>query len=772
MTERLSVVSNDLEKNYSADEESKLLRDILNQALDAEESDLSEEPYAPDEGEEASAPAPAAEEDLADSIAQAIADSFGAEDNFDFSQQEAELEDIPVEADDAPAATPPDVSDAPEENSAPEPETQEKPQAPAGAPQRKRNPNDTGRTKKPAANKKTAEPAPKAAPEEKQAPAKKAEEKPDTANTASHDRKRKAPSAPAKNPGTDYVKITRTTVRVSMKEQLESTFGGVLERQRAALPPMGVDLKAHERKLAAKTGIDRMLSPVRYVIFILMMLCLAGRKYAWMTLGFMSGMQGVYVAMLMTLVAMAVCWQSTCRAFRDVFFLRFSHESLLLLATLLTVLEAVAKKNASSLLPLLTMSWCVTGMGTLMQSQGDLRSLRAVITGRNKVGLRLSEKLWKGYDIIGKAPSGTAGFVRRQAEPDPWHVVHTAFFIPMLLVCLVASAVITSKGEISYLSALVTLLDIGMPVSMALCCARPYNLLTQALSGQGVVAGWFGIKALSGRKAVMIYDSDLFPKGTINPKGIKTFGRMTMEQLVSYGASIVLRANLGLDAPFQKLVYQTGAQIYDVSGLSVQEGGVEGRIHQNQVQIGTYQYMQLMGVSMPRKGSSNGVYMAVNGRLEGMFGIKYAMRSGSISGFHRFVREKAITCLVVTRNFTINPAFIERSFKAPITRMLCPKTGVRRHLAQPTVLRNSTVCGYTLREGVSAYSRTVGGARRIRRMGLMYSLFSVFFSLYLMIDTATALASGGAMIEPTRILLVHLLLFLAVEIGARIAVRQ
>lgn len=621
----------------------------------------------------------------------------------------------------------------------------------------------------------------KTAQERPVSPAAEEKKQPVTQPAENSARTKQAPAAAAKktrksdevhNPGTGYAKISRSTIRVTPKEYFQTTFSGVIDRQKEALPPIGVDLKTHERKLSMQTGIERLLSPARYVIFILMMLCLAGRKYNWMTLGFMGGIKGTYVSLILTIAAMIVCWESTYRSVRDIFYLRFSHESYLLIATVLSAVEALMNKNEATLLPILAMSWCVCGMSALMTSQANLRSLRAVITGRSKVGLRVSNKLWNGYDVIGKAPSGTAGFVRRQAEPDPWHSWHTAFFIPMLMICLVASAYISAKNEMNYLTVAVTIMNISMPVSMALCCARPFNLLSQALTGQGVVAGWYGIKSFSGKKAVMIYDNDLFPKGTVGHKGVKVYGRMTASQLVSYGASIVLRANIGLDAPFIKLVQQTNAQILEISHLTVQEGGVEARIHRNRVQVGTYHYMQLMGVSMPIKGSSNGIYIAVNGSLAGLFAIKYGLRAGAISGFHRFVREKTLTSLIVTRNFTVNPAFIERSFKAPITRLLCPKSGIRRRLSQPTILKNGAVCGYTLREGVSAYSRTVGGARRVHRMGVIYTVASICFSLYLMVDTISAFAAGTAMIDATRVLLVHLLMFVAVEIGARLAVRK
>lgn len=573
-------------------------------------------------------------------------------------------------------------------------------------------------------------------------------------------------------PGTGHKKIARSRVHVPMKGYAATLISGVQERRNEALPPAGVSLRTQEKQLATKTGIDRMLSPVRYGMLLLMFFCLAGRKYSWMTLGFLKDMSGIYIAVAFTAILLVVNWQSVYRAVRDALYLQFSYESYLLVATLLTAIEAIRNQNEDSLMPLLAMSWCFCGIANLMSAQGDLRFLRGAITGKKRVGLRTAKNRYEEQEVIGKAPSGTAGFVRRQGQMDVWHSGNSVFMTVLLLGCIIVSAYLSARMETSYLSVLVYLMDIGTPLSMALCCARPYHLLSQALSGKGALAGWAGIQGLSGNKSVLIYDSDLFPKGTTGHKGVKVFGRYTASQLVSYGASMVLRADVGLDDVFTRLLRDGDGELLEVRGLQILEGGMEGRIHGGRVLLGTYQFMQLMGVDVPRKGSTNGIYIAVNGHLAGMFAIKYALRSGSVGAFRRFTQEKNLTPLIVTRNFTINPAFIEKSYKAPILRMICPKTEIRRTLSQPEWMKGGTTCGFILRDGLSAYSRTVTGARRVRRMGLIYTGLSMVLTVYLTINAILSLSGGGAPVEITRILLMHFILLVAVEIGARVAVRS
>jgi hypothetical protein len=80
-------------------------------------------------------------------------------------------------------------------------------------------------------------------------------------------------------------------------------------------------------------------------------------------------------------------------------------------------------------------------------------------------------------------------------------------------------------------------------------------------------------------------------------------------------------------------------------------------------------------------------------------------------------------------------------------------------------------CGFVFQEGIAAYSRTVAGARRVYRMGQWLTGITVLLGLILAVQTILAIASGGAVIPAQRLAILNLILYLVVEIWARIAVR-
>ncbi len=581
---------------------------------------------------------------------------------------------------------------------------------------------------------------------------------------------KKAPAADQK-PGTGHTKIKRSKVPSETTQYIAELLTEVRRRQAMALPKPGASLRGTEKRLATMTSIERMLSPVRYLILLLMLLCIGGRSVAWMSLGFMTGTNAITVSAIAAVLAMLLSWQSVIRGVRDLWYFRASYETFLLLVTILTIIDALVQKSERTFLPLTAIAWCITGMANQMHSQANLRSLRAVITGRNRTGIRTASGKWEHTDVIGKAPVTTSGFVRHQAQPDVWHNGMGIFLPILLVVSLVVSAYLSAKTGSNYLSVLVTILNVGMPVSLALCCARPYNLLSQALKGKGVVAGWFGMKELSGKKAMLIYDSDLFPEGTMRQMGVRAYGAVDPRALVSYGASMALRANVGFRAVFTKLLRDMNGEIHDVVRFQIQETGLEGYIQGSLVHLGSYQYMQLMGVTLPKRATRYGVYIAIDRQLAGLFGVKYQVSKGAKSGFRRLVREVKLTPLLVNRNFCINPGFVAHWFGVPVTQMTCPKAETRRMLSEPSLLTRGLTCGFVLREGVASYSRTVAGARRVYRMGLWLTLAAVLLGAVLTVQTMVAIAGGGAIITAQRLVILHFILYLVVEVWTRIALR-
>lgn len=571
-------------------------------------------------------------------------------------------------------------------------------------------------------------------------------------------------------------KVSRISAsKPSVSSGLAATIGEAISAlravQRADLPSVRTSLRAAEKSSAMLVRISGMMAPIRYIILFLMVLSLAGRRFFWMTLGFLGGSVGVSIALICTLLAMALGWQSILKSLRDVAHLRLTYEPMLLLTTILSLVDTMIHKDPNTLLPLLAAAWCVSGTESLMTSRANLRSLRGVITGRSRKAVRMAGDQWEHTDCIGKASASTAGFVRRQEEMDTFHMGWSICSLLILAVSLIASAYLAAKTKGNYLSILVTLLTVATPVSLALCCARPYELLTRAINGTGALAGWAGAKTLSGKKAMLIYDEDLFPKETIGHKGVRVYGNQTPRLLASYAASLVLRADNGLGDVFAKLLREMDGRIYDVSYFQAMDAGLAGRINGVVVAVGTYHFMQLLGAMPPPNAPKNGVYIAINGKLAGVFAIRYRVRSGAAGGFLRLTRDHKLTNLLVTRNFCVNPSFVKKWFKVPVESVVCPKLETRLALSQPGILAHGITCGFVLRDGIAPYSRLVAGARRIYQMGLLLTLVSVGLSIFLLIWTAAAIASGQTIMGGAKLLLLQMIQLIVLECWARFAVR-
>ena len=583
-------------------------------------------------------------------------------------------------------------------------------------------------------------------------------------------RKEKEPVQPV-NSAPRQKKIPTGRVHTGFLDALVLMLMDIRERRQEDLPDSQTSLNARENYYAGRVRRSGMFAPLRVLFILVMVLSIAGRRYAWMLLGILGGDTGIWIALIVTALSMAVSWESVRAAIRDIYYLRFSFESLLLFLTLVSMVEAVAQRNTGTLLPLLAISWCLAGMTDLMWSRGKLRSLRTVLTAKNRTGVRLAYRLYETQDCIGKAPAGVYGFARHQETGDTFHFGWSLYAVLLLLASMIVSAYLTGKTEGNYLTVFSTVLTSAMPFAALWCCARPYELLTRALGRRGALAGWFGIRMLSGTRSMLIYDSDLFPAGRITHKGVKVYGNQTPRLLISYGASLVLRANNGLTEPFTQLLREVDGQIHNVRYFQVSEGGVTGDIHGVHVAVGTYSFMQLIGAIPPSYAPKSGLFIALNGQIAGLFSLRHRVQSGAAAGFHRLVREPGLTLVAATKGFSVNPSFLMDWFQIPVGDMLCPKVDTRWKLAGARKMRRGAVCGYLGKDGIVAYSRMVAGARRTHRMGIVFTVLSVILSVAMLVHTAAILSGGVEAVTGTQLLLIQFLLLLLEELWARFSIR-
>lgn len=585
--------------------------------------------------------------------------------------------------------------------------------------------------------------------------------------------RKKAPSSPKeRKPGVYQTEIPKGGPEISMKESMSFLFRDLTARQEAALPSEKASVKAEEKKQSLIVTLDKLLLPVRIVILILMVLMLGGREHPWMTLGVLKGEQGVSILLILTVAAMAASWRSIVRALKDIVYFRFSYETVLLIATVIGLLELSSTRNQESYLPFLVMSWCLSGCAAGMTAKAHRNSLRGLITSRQPAAVYSARRRFRKQDVVGKAPGDDFGYVRNQAQPDVWHWGWTYFGLFYVLLVVVIAVYLSAKTQQNIFTILTTLFSVSMPVGLVTCCARPYLLLTRALRGQGILEGWSGARNLYGKKSVFVYDSDLFPKGSISVKGYKLYHVHDLRTVTTCAASLLEKADNGLLDAMKQLLIQSGGGIVPVDGFQSMEGGCHGYIQNRPVILGTYEYMQLLGVMPPQDAPKNSIFLSVSGQISAAFALEYQVTKGAVAGFKRLTREFMLTPMLVTKQFALTPAFVARLFRSDVDKMVSCKFELRKGLSDPAIVYSGNRCGFVLKDGVAAYSRLTAGARRIYRMGKYLTIFSVVMAVIFLYMTASSVSAGLSIISAPRLLALQLVLLLVVEILARISVRR
>lgn len=429
----------------------------------------------------------------------------------------------------------------------------------------------------------------------------------------------------------------------------------------------------------------------------------------------------------------ALCFDILWEGLRSLALLRPGAESLMLLAWGFTIADALTAgrlEARSGCLPCAA----VTAFGLTfhlwgMQAarKGSRLTAKAASQASSPYVVTLDENKWSGRPAYTKWSGSTVGFGSQLQMPDGGAQAYRVAGPLLLILCLLC-AVMASVGQTvpgRFVWSASTIFSAASSWSALLAYGLPYKKLAVRLNRVGAaLAGWVGVKRCR-PGGIITTDIDLFPPGTVKVAQVKVFGGTATEKAVAYTATLLRVLNCGLTRPFHDLLRTQGAFYREVSGVRPHEGGVSGIIRNQEVLVGTASFMHLMKIPMPQGlNVKNAVFCSIGGQLSGMFLMEYRM-SGEVNPALSALMRADVTPILATRDFNLIPALLGQKFRLPVSRMEFPPVERRLELSRADQEHDEIPIALLCREGLTAFSDAVVGARRLRsaaRLSIAFAL--------------------------------------------------
>ena len=366
---------------------------------------------------------------------------------------------------------------------------------------------------------------------------------------------------------------------------------------------------------------------------------------------------------------------------------------------------------------------------------------------------------------------GAPGLLRGEGQlEDFWDIynvssgprkLQSVYAFVSFLICLGISALAgVLHGAGLAVQILSTSLLVALPASAFISLTRPASLLSRRLHMVGtVLCGWQGVKGLSSRLVFPLTDSDLFPQGSTKLNGVKFYSDRDPDMIISYTASLILAAGGGLVPVFQQLMTSRGVAQNPVQNLQdYGTGGIGGEVCGENVLLGTYSFLQSMGVEIPEGTMVNqAVYAAIDGQLCAVVAISYARMRSAAAGMVTICGYRKLTPILTGADFLLTEGYIRSKFEIKSRRLLFPDPETRRALGSVVPDPSLPSLALVTREDLASYAYAVTGARALRTsclLGMGLHLFGGILGILIMV--VLAILGSTELLTPMNILLYQL----------------
>ena len=294
---------------------------------------------------------------------------------------------------------------------------------------------------------------------------------------------------------------------------------------------------------------------------------------------------------------------------------------------------------------------------------------------------------------------------------DPQKKTASRFVPAAVLVTLILSAVAAIVARIDFFRLWTAMLALSLPLGGILSFALPFRLVAYRMSKtRTVLGGWAGARLLRKCRAMFIDDAMLFPGQSLKLSGVKVFGNFDSVQVMQYAAAILQQVDCHVVdrlAMFDDVLPPVQAmRCYD-------EGGFGGEIGPDSVLVGTWRFMQKMGVHM-EDGTRirHAVYVSVRGELAGLLALRYEAAPKVREALEKLSGPGTALPVLTGSAVLITGGMLRTRFKLPLKNLASPPLRERMELARRTE-DGAMPCALLGRPSLESYSNAMRGARML-----------------------------------------------------------
>ena len=365
-----------------------------------------------------------------------------------------------------------------------------------------------------------------------------------------------------------------------------------------------------------------------------------------------------------------------------------------------------------------------------LQWEGMYRTLKVLEKNDVQIGIVRSENVYRGKAALFTAEITPEAFMEQMQKPALSDLV-LQIYAPLAFLLTLALAILTHVREQAFfLQCWTPMLLAAIPVAGLLCYGRTFAILARRLARRGsALCGWAGACAMGNDTAVLLRDLDLFPAGSVEPNGVKSYNGYTGTQVVGYAAAVLEKAGSGLAPVLDTLLEREGGRHMQAEAIRLYEnGGIGGKFGRDAILVGTLSFMRRMGVHMNTETRvKRATYVSVNGELAGLIAVRYSAAPSVREALQILTRSGRVKPVMATCNVTITPKMLHQKFHIAQDRVEYPDLRTRAELAGKTADPDSSLCAMLVQDQLSSFSDTAVGGRILQtvvRVGLVMAILS------------------------------------------------